>query len=64
VAQVDAVRLARVAELYVQLGCAPAEAEARAFVFYAFIFGQELLEAPPDRRDALLEACAAALGAA
>jgi len=64
-ARVDAARLARVARLYARLGLGPAEAEARAVLFYAFIFGQSLLflEEPLRKRQKLAAACAAVLTA-
>jgi AcrR family transcriptional regulator len=43
VAGVDAARLKNVAHLYRATGMAPAEADAQAFLFYCFIFGQSLL---------------------
>ena len=43
VATVDAARLENVTQLYSELGLTPGEAQARAFLFYAFIFGQSLL---------------------
>jgi AcrR family transcriptional regulator len=60
VAKVDQVRLSSVTTLYAQLGCSPAEAQARGLIFYAFIFGQGLLrpDASPAERDAMLAACA------
>lgn len=60
VAEVDAVRLERVAVLYEQLGFSPDEAQARGVILYAFIFGQGmlLLAVSPARREALFEACA------
>jgi AcrR family transcriptional regulator len=63
VARVDAVRLASVSGLYASLGFPPAEAEARGFIIYAFIFGQGLLfpDATAAQRDAMAAACAAAL---
>jgi AcrR family transcriptional regulator len=65
VSRVDAVRLSSVAALYKQLGYAPNEAEARGVLFYAFIFGEGLLfpDVPPERRAAMVEACAEALAA-
>jgi hypothetical protein len=61
VAQVDAIRLERVAVLYAALGAD--EAEARALMFYAFIFGQGLLfpQVSPAQRESMLSACADAL---
>lgn len=43
VAGVDAARLKHVAELYRATGLAAEEADAQAFLFYCFIFGQSLL---------------------
>src|SRR5215471_1467081 len=43
VASVDATRLANVALLYRATGLSPEEADAQAFLFYCFIFGQSLL---------------------
>src|SRR6201993_4576591 len=43
VASVDAARLENVALLYRATGVSPEEADARAFLFYCFIFGQSLL---------------------
>jgi hypothetical protein len=43
VATVDAARLKNVTQLYSELRLAPGEAQARAFLFCAFIFGQTLL---------------------
>ena len=43
VARVDAARLKVVGELYRATGLAPEEADAEAFLFYCFIFGQSLL---------------------
>jgi AcrR family transcriptional regulator len=63
VAEVDSSRLKNVARLYVALGLAGAEAEAQAFLFYSFIFGQSLLQMVPGprRRSQLVAACAAIL---
>ena len=58
VAMVDGERLARVSALFSKLGNKSAEAEARAFLFYAFVFGQSLIAG---RRDASLRAAASAL---
>jgi AcrR family transcriptional regulator len=55
---VDAERLARVAGLFNALGSKPAEAEARAFLFYAFVFGQSLIAR---RSDVALRTAAADL---
>jgi len=43
VAGVDAARLKNVGQLYRAAGLAPDEADAQAFLFYSFIFGQSLL---------------------
>ena len=63
VAQIDAIRLARVARLYGALGFGEAEAQARALLFYAFIFGQTLLfpDVTSTQREAMFTACADAL---
>jgi len=42
-ASVDAARLKNVAQLYRATGVAGEEADAKAFLFYCFIFGQSLL---------------------
>ncbi len=55
---VDAERLVRVAALFGRLGHKPADAEARAFLFYAFVFGQSLIAR---RSDAALRTAAADL---
>jgi AcrR family transcriptional regulator len=62
-AEVDAARLKNVAELYRVLGLAPGEAEARAFLFYAFLFGQSLLhlDQGSSRSNELISACTAML---
>jgi len=62
-AEVDAARLKSVAELYGALGLGREEAEARAFLFYAFLFGQSLLhlEESSPRLNELISACAAML---
>ena len=59
-AKVDAARLKRVARLYRQLGLDARQAQARAVLFYAFIFGQSLmfLDEPPRRRANLAAQCA------
>ena len=63
VAQVDAIRLERVATLYAALGFSPADAKARAVLFYAFIFGQTLLfpDVTAAEREHMFTACADAL---
>lgn len=55
-ASVDAARLKHVAELYRATGFAAEEAEAQAFLFYCFIFGQSLLfvERGPRKRSQLV----------
>ena len=58
VAMVDGERLARVSALFAKLGSKSSEAEAKAFLFYAFVFGQSLIAG---RRDAGLRAAASAL---
>ncbi|HEU0061739.1 MAG TPA: TetR/AcrR family transcriptional regulator [Hyphomicrobiaceae bacterium] len=59
-AGVDAARLQAVAELYRRLGLSADDAQGRAILFYAFIFGQSLLflTHAPRRRASLLAACA------
>lgn len=56
VASVDAARLRHVAELYRATGLASEEADAQAFLFYCFIFGQSLLfvERGPRKRSQLV----------
>lgn len=56
VASVDAARLKHVAELYRARGLEAEEAEAQAFLFYCFIFGQSLLfdERGPRKRSQLV----------
>ena len=56
VASVDAARLKNVAQLYRATGMAPEEADAQAFLFYCFIFGQSLLflERGPRKRAQLV----------
>ncbi len=56
VAGVDAARLKNVGQLYRATGLAPEEAEAQAFLFYCFIFGQSLLflERGPRKRAQLI----------
>jgi AcrR family transcriptional regulator len=62
-ARVDAHRLAKIEALYSDLGLAVEEAQARAILFYSFIFGQSLLllQHPPRRRASLIAACTSAL---
>lgn len=56
VARVDAARLKNVGRLYAAAGLAPEEAEAQAFLFYCFVFGQSLLflERGPRKRAQLI----------
>lgn len=56
VASVDAARLKNVAHLYRATGMAQEEADAQAFLFYCFIFGQSLLflERGPRKRTQLI----------
>src|SRR5262245_15517585 len=60
VAAVDEARLNNVVQLYRQLGLAAEAAQARAVLFYAYIFGQSLLvlEGSPRKRASLTAACA------
>jgi len=56
VASVDAARLKHVSELYRATGLVAEEADAQAFLFYCFIFGQSLLfvESGPRKRSQLV----------
>ena len=56
VASVDAARLKNVAQLYRATGMTQEEADAQAFLFYCFIFGQSLLflERGPRKRAQLI----------
>ena len=56
VASVDAARLKNVGHLYRATGMAPEQADAQAFLFYCFIFGQSLLflERGPRKRAQLV----------
>jgi len=56
VAGVDAARLKNVGQLYRATGLAAEEADAQAFLFYCFIFGQSLLflERGPRKRAQLI----------
>jgi AcrR family transcriptional regulator len=60
VARVDAARLRSVEQLYARMGLSSEDAQARAVLFYAFIFGQGLMfpDQPPRKRAALMIACA------
>jgi len=63
VARVDAQRLKNVEVLYGKMGLTAGDAQARAVLFYSFIFGQSLLflEQAPRKRASLIAACADAL---
>src|SRR6476660_1071890 len=56
VASVDAARLKNVGHLYRATGLLPEEADAQAFLFYCFVFGQSLLflERGPRKRAQLV----------
>ena len=56
VASVDAARLKNVGQLYRATGLEAEEADAQAFLFYSFIFGQSLLflERGPRKRAQLV----------
>jgi AcrR family transcriptional regulator len=56
VASVDAARLQNVGQLYRAAGLQPEEADAQAFLFYCFVFGQSLLfiERGPRKRAQLI----------
>ena len=56
VSGVDAARLKNVGQLYRATGMTPDQADAQAFLFYCFIFGQSLLflERGPRKRAALV----------
>ena len=56
VASVDAARLNNVGQLYRAAGLLPEQADAQAFLFYCFIFGQSLLflEHGPRKRAQLI----------
>ena|SRR5437763_1446302 len=60
VERVDAVRLARVTQLFQALGASAEDARARAVLVYSFIFGQSLLflSEAPRKRASLIAACA------
>ena len=62
-ASVDEARLRNVADVYRRMGLSADDAQARAVLFYSFIFGQSLLflEQAPRKRASLIAACAAAL---
>lgn len=56
VAKVDAARLKNVGRLYRDMGLSPEQADAQAFLFYCFVFGQSLLflEHGPRKRTQLI----------
>jgi AcrR family transcriptional regulator len=58
--KVDAARMKTVGSLFRKLGLSAADAEARAVLFYTFLFGQSLLffDETPRRRASLVAACA------
>ena len=60
VARVDTARLKNVAQLYAHMGLSSEDAQARAVLFYAFIFGQALIfpDQAPRKRATLTAACA------
>ena len=62
-ATVDQARLGNVAQLYRQLGLGAQAAEARAVLFYSFIFGQSLLflDQATRKRASLAAACTSVL---
>jgi len=55
VAAVDKARLAHVSPLFEALGLEPSEAGARARLFYAYVFGQNLLAPTTDAGEAAQE---------
>lgn len=57
--EVDSARLKTVSSLYRELGLSATEADARAVLLYAFLFGQSLmfLDESPRRRANLIAAC-------
>jgi AcrR family transcriptional regulator len=63
VERVDAARVKLVSPLYRRMGFSSEQAEARALLFYSFLFGQSLLlfGTPRPRRNTLIQACAAVL---
>jgi AcrR family transcriptional regulator len=63
VRSVDRERLQHVGELFAALGWARGEAQARAVVFYSYLFGQSLLDphaVPPTAREKAIDALLAA----
>ncbi len=63
IAEVDGERLRCVADLFVALGLPPDQAFARAYLFYAFAFGQGLLarSAGADQAEAIKAICGTVL---
>lgn len=63
---VDEARLKTVSSLYRQMGLSVAEAEARAVLLYAFLFGQSLMfvDRSPRHQAKLIAACARIITAA
>lgn len=63
VARVDAERVKNVEDLYRRMGLDAEEAQARAVLFYSFLFGQSLLflDQATRKRASLIAACAEAL---
>jgi AcrR family transcriptional regulator len=63
VARVDDRRLKNVALLYRRMGLTPQDAQARAVLLYAFIFGQSLLflEQTPRQKATLIATCSSVL---
>jgi AcrR family transcriptional regulator len=60
---VDAARLKTASSLYRSLGFSARDADARAVLFYAFLFGQSMmfLDEAPRKRASLIAACAKVL---
>jgi AcrR family transcriptional regulator len=63
VERVDAARVKLVSPLYRSMGFSSEQADARALLFYSFLFGQSLLlvGTSRSRRQSLIEACAGTL---
>jgi hypothetical protein len=67
VRSVDRERLRHVGDLFAALGWARAEAQARAVLFYGYLFGQSLLDpqaVPPAARAGVIDALLAGSHAA
>lgn len=62
-ARVDVARLETARSLYRDLGCSAPDADARAVLLYAFLFGQGMLflDETPRKRASLVAACARVL---